>query len=147
MLGYIYRLICVDEKITDFYIGSSFNCANRYKSHKKPCNNVNNKGYNSKLYIFIRNNGGFDNWVIDNIAEIQVENKRELEMVEQQFIELLNPSLNMRVAFLDPNVKKKYMEEFRKSKVVCSCGFESTKNNIARHMKTDTHFNNIILSL
>jgi hypothetical protein len=59
----IYKIVCLDPTITDLYVGSTTNLIRRKCAHKNSCLNVNYKKYNYYVYRFIRDNGGFDNWV------------------------------------------------------------------------------------
>lgn len=90
----IYRIYCKDENITGEYIGSIVNKYDRKKSHKSYCNNENSPHHNYKLYIFIRANGGFDNFIFETLEEYSCENKFQLEQRERYWIELRKPSLN-----------------------------------------------------
>ena len=78
----IYKLCCKDPSIEEIYVGSTTNFKQRKTSHKKSCNNENNKGYNLKVYKFIRDNGGFENWSMIQIEPYSCETKRELETLE-----------------------------------------------------------------
>lgn len=85
---FIYRLFCLDPLITDEYVGSTTNLANRRYRHKNVCNDPNNNCYNLKVYQFVRANGGWDNWRMDVLEEregVRWEiNKREGELIEQR---------------------------------------------------------------
>ena len=59
----IYKLCCLDPNIIEIYIGSTTNKYRRKQQHKSSCNSSNGKYYNLYLYQFIRENGGFANWV------------------------------------------------------------------------------------
>ena len=105
----IYKLCCNDFNINDIYIGSTINFINRKSKHKFSCNNENNNNYNYKVYRFIRNNGGWDNWdmvLIEN--NLNVNNKLELHSKERQYIEKLKPSLNCSIP---TRTKKEYYED------------------------------------
>ncbi len=93
-MGYIYKISCKDENITECYIGSTINFKDRKKNHKGRCNNKNDKRYNSKLYKSIRDNGGWGNWIMEIIEEIETDDKNELLKKEQEHLNLNNSSLN-----------------------------------------------------
>lgn len=109
MKGYIYIIICNDDNIKDFYIGSTTNIISRKKQHKSP----NSKAYNNILYDFIRNNGGFQNFQFKTIKEVEIENKSDLSRIENEQIELLNPTLNSNNLSVD---MKEYQKEYYKTK-------------------------------
>ena len=63
----IYRIFCKNENVSDLYIGHTTNFSQRKSCHKNSCENPNNSLYNIKLYKTIRENGGFDNFIIEPI--------------------------------------------------------------------------------
>ena len=95
----IYKLCCKNPLITDIYIGSTTNFRNRKYNHKTSCNNNSqkNKKYNSNLYKFIRDNGGFENFDMIMIEEYSCENKKQLETRERYYIDLLKSKLNKNI--------------------------------------------------
>lgn len=104
----IYKVCCNDISITDIYIGSTTNFRNRKSQHKNCCNNENDKKHNYKIYQFIRENGGFDNWNMIMIEEYNCENKRELEKRERYWIEELKSNLN---SMIPTRTHKEYVEQ------------------------------------
>jgi hypothetical protein len=90
----IYKLCCNDPTITDIYIGHTTNFIQRKNSHKTSCHNENNKKYKQYVYEFIRNNGGWENWTMIQIEELNCKNRREAEAAEHYWIENLNALLN-----------------------------------------------------
>ena len=87
MSSCIYKISCKDEFVTECYIGQTVNFKKRTYTHKSVCNNKG-KGY---LYWFIRNNGGWNNWKMEIIKEVE---KDKLKEVEKEFILKLQPELN-----------------------------------------------------
>jgi len=110
-MGCIYKISCKDENITDCYIGSTINFKQRKKKHKGVCNNKNDKRYNSKLYQFIRENGGWDNWIIEIIEEIETDDTNQLLKKERDYINLNNSSLNTRKIHITEEEKLKAQKE------------------------------------
>ena len=95
MKGVVYKLYCMDETITEIYVGSTMNIKDRMWSHKSRCNIPHDKAYNYKVYRFIRANGGWFNWNYKILEECDVEDKAELEgCYEDTWIVNLNPQLN-----------------------------------------------------
>ena len=74
----IYCISCRDKTITECYVGSSANFEKRKQYHKDSCKNPNIKGYNCKLYQFIREHGGWDNFEINEIEYYPCQNDTEL---------------------------------------------------------------------
>lgn len=57
-----YTITCNDLRVRNFYYGSTTNFTQRKNCHKSDCTNVYSKNYNRKIYKFIRENGGWENW-------------------------------------------------------------------------------------
>ena len=93
----IYRIYNRNNP-NDFYIGSSRCITERISSHYSKCNNENNSHYNLKLYTHIRENGGWGDWVIDGFYSFSCDNDEELREKEQEFINRLKPTLNIKRA-------------------------------------------------
>lgn len=91
---HIYKLCCKNTDITDIYIGHTTNFTRRKQDHKKKTNNPNDEAYNRKVYTFIRNNGGFENWDMIQIEEFNANNTIEARARERYWIEQMKPSLN-----------------------------------------------------
>lgn len=76
MLCFIYKLI--RENVTNddmVYIGSTTDPIHRMETHKGKYNNPNMpESYNCKLYKYIRENGGINEWKMIIIAEFEIFN-------------------------------------------------------------------------
>ena len=107
----IYKLCCKDTTIADIYIGSTTNFRRRKTQHKFCCLNETSEHYLQPKYIFIRINGGWDNWDMIQIKKVSCNSKRELEAEERKVYDELKPALN----FCKPQRKdgdlKIYVEE------------------------------------
>ena len=108
----IYKLCCKDPNITDIYIGSTINFKKRKYDHKWNCNNniEKNKKYNLKIYKFIRDNGGFENWTMIMLEQYNCNNKKELQSRERYWIEELKSSLNSEIP---TRTKQEYYEDYK----------------------------------
>ena len=165
MKYYIYKICCDDVK--DFvYVGSTQNIRCRKNQHKSDCNNENNnKNYNSKIYKTIRDNGGWDNWRMLCIAEVECETKRQAEIVEERYRQELNANMNSQRCYVTEEQNKEYMKEYNKErkeetkeynkeyyennkeeikektskKCTCTCGSELRWDYKAKHEKTKKH--------
>ena len=93
----IYRINCLTIP-EQFYVGSSNKFTSRKSSHKKAHKNKRSKKYWCKLYLFIRSNGGWDNFEMIIIEDGEVETKEEVLRKEQEFINSLCPTLNTNKA-------------------------------------------------
>lgn len=139
--GVVYKLCCDDVK--EFYIGSSENFIERKRRHKSNCNNPNSTEYNYKVYKYIRENGGYENWKYETIEEKEFENKNVLKIREQHYIDLFKPSLNMVNAIENEEQRKQkqnqYDQKQRAIKINCPCGGKTDKRNKPSHEKTNIH--------
>ena len=109
----VYKIICKDPTITEFYIGSTKDLNTR--GHKSKCNNNKHNSYNIPLYQFIRCNGGFDNWKIVVLEETPNYDKPKRLLLEQSYKDKLKPELNSCNAFghdieKHKETDKKYLE-------------------------------------
>lgn len=90
----IYKICCKDVSINDIYIGHTTNFTQRKLNHKLTSSNINSNNYNLYVYKFIRENGGWINWSMVQIEEYNCNNRREADMRERYWIEILKPTLN-----------------------------------------------------
>lgn len=106
----LYCENCFEENgCKSFYIGSSKNVWQRMHQHRYSLENNNSIYKNFHLYKCIRENGGYDNWQVIILDTIFCNNLREAEEVEQKYIDLFEPDLNSKRAFLsdEERIKKK----------------------------------------
>jgi len=96
-----------DYDDTNIYVGSTTNFKNRKNQHKNACYNEKNKNYNMFIYQYIRDNGGWEQWVMIPIEQQPCNSKKELEIRERYHIDLLRPSLNKQ---LPTRTKKEYYD-------------------------------------
>ena len=116
----IYRIVCKDANITDCYIGHTTNMVKRRQHHKCSCTKENNKQYNQKVYKFIRENGGWFNWIMIEIEKYPCNDVAEAIAREYHNYSLFNASLNCKVPSRtekewredNANMIKEYMEKY-----------------------------------
>ena len=70
----IYRIVCKNPEVKDCYVGSTTDFKSRKRMHKKCCNYETIKGYNIKVYQFIREHNGWENW---EMLEIEKYNAKD----------------------------------------------------------------------
>jgi hypothetical protein len=88
----IYKIICKDINIKDCYIGST---CQKYISQRKGRHKWEyKKNNNIKLYKFMRENGGFNNFEFIIIHRCICKDKAEKYRIEKQFYDKLKPTLN-----------------------------------------------------
>jgi hypothetical protein len=101
----IYKIYCKDEKIKECYIGRTEIFKRRFLQHRQTCNekfitysngNIIEGVYKkrTKLYDFIRINGGFDNWIMEPIEEYLCKDNDEATDWEWRWIKKTGASLN-----------------------------------------------------
>jgi hypothetical protein len=110
----IYKIVCCDLIITNSYVGSTTQFTKRKCSHKYMCNNETSKGYNFKLYTFIRDNGGWCNWNMVEIEKFPCQDGNEAYSRERYWIELLKSNLNMKNPINTTDENTEYKKEWYK---------------------------------
>jgi len=120
-MSVIYKIYCLDENITDCYIGSTNDLEDRIYKHKFSCNTPSDRGYNYKVYKFIRNNGGFTNFDFMILEQFNtIIDKQDLFKIEGQYIKTNNTNLNDRIAGRTKQEYKKdnqvYVKQMEKEK-------------------------------
>lgn len=155
----IYRCYCLDTKIQDSYIGSTKNLKRRIAMHIQSCNAQTK----IKLYDFIRENGGFENWTFEILEENTAEETTSIRQREQHYMNELKPTLNQVKAYLTKEEKRLYTNGRRavfrekypekqiewntrisKWKWRCEeCDHDYPYTVKARHLKTKKHHSNI----
>lgn len=93
----IYKICCNDLKVKEVYVGSTTNFKNRKNDHKTVCCNEKSLKYNYKVYQFIRNNGGWNNWDMIQLEQYEAKTKLELHSRERYWIETLQSTLNCQI--------------------------------------------------
>jgi len=154
MRGIIY---CIKEKDKGYdspiYIGSTKNFTTRNYGHKSDFNNVNCKNYNCKLYLYIRSNGGWDNFEMIEIGYIDYETEEALRQCEQMWIDDLGATLNNIKAYMtQKEIKERHKKyklrktEYREKnkqkaqeKFNCECGGKYTRQGKSQHLKMKKH--------
>jgi hypothetical protein len=93
-----YRIYCKDENIIDNYVGSTSNLKNRLRHHLEVFNDNEQRGYYRKIYTIIRENGGFENWEMEELFIFDCDVK-EARKIEQKLIDEYKPTLNTYRAY------------------------------------------------
>jgi len=126
--------------------------------HELISKNPLRKGYDIKLYKFIRANGGWENWDIVVLERFSCRNSLELLEREWTYDDKVNIELN-HIVVRDPakfqkqyyqDNKEKFKEyakqyrEKKKEKIECpTCKCMVGKYDFKRHTKTKKHINNL----
>lgn len=102
----IYKLCCNDISINDIYVGHTTNFTQRKNQHKRSTNSNNQ----IRVYQFIREHGGWDNWEMIEIENYSCNNLNEAHKRERYWIETLKAKLNCN----NPITTKEEKEEQKK---------------------------------
>ncbi len=132
-MGFIYKI----EVEGELYIGSTKKkLYYRQGLHNHVLNNPNDKNYNIYLYRFCR-----EKKVEKIICELIVEaDNNELVLLEQEYINMLEPTLNSQRAYQTKEERKEQIrlknKKNHKIKSNCPiCNKEMVKGNIKRHIR------------
>ena len=92
----IYKLCCNDPRVRDIYVGATTDFTRRKSQHKTKVNKYKHREFepNSRVYEFIYNNGGFDNWDMVLIENYPCESSLESRRRERHYIIELKATLN-----------------------------------------------------
>ena len=128
----IYKIYCNDNEVKYVYIGHTTNFSQRKCCHKNTCNNIKSYLYNLKIYKFIREHGGWDNWTMIEIAKYNCKDSTEARIKEQYHYKLETLTLNS----IEPNPEKQ--------KHICNiCNINyCSQIKLNDHYKTNKHFKN-----
>ena len=166
----IYKIKCNNTDITETYIGHTTNFKKRMSDHRYRCNNDKDKDHHKKLYKFIRDHGsGWSNWSGVILEKFKCDDRIQAIAKEQEYLDLLNPSLNSYYAkrrqdpaFKEREAKKRqepvFLERERAriakkrqdpaykereaKKVICpKCSAEVRKDNLIRHQRSQSCMN------
>lgn len=103
---YIYKLASLNPTVTEIYVGSTKCPKQRKHNHRISCDNKNQKAYDFKVYSYIRENGGMNNFELYVLEEFECANRNEARTKEHEYIVKLKATLNSRGAFEIPEERK-----------------------------------------
>lgn len=152
---YFYKIFCKDSNIQDIYIGKTCDIIGRMRLHKHSCKSKKD----IKLYNFINDNGGWDNFDYIILKEDNFVCEEDATIIEDELCNKYNPSLNTYRPIQDvaiTKIKRDYgVKKFRfKQKMEknlklefenIKCDFKEMKNEIIMEMEYfNKEINNII---
>ena len=148
----IYKIYCKLSGIDEYYVGSTANFISRCVLHKSDCNNIKSPRYNYKLYNYIRNNGGWENFTVEVLEKVSCDSRTELNIKEEYWQNLLQPTLNINKAHItDEELKeynnKRFKEYYKNNKIKINknkraiihcdkCDKTYKRSDKAKHQKT-----------
>lgn len=133
---FFYKILCKDENIKACYIGKTRDYKNRVSTHK-----TNTKTSEIKLYQFIRDNGGFENFTISLIHKCMCDEKSS-NYIEMSLIKLYRDKgfeiLNIQMPNNLPRAEYNKLKCSEHYSIIqkCECGWEGSKMNYSKHIKT-----------
>jgi hypothetical protein len=114
----MYKLVCNDLEVKDLYVGHTTDFRKRKSNHKSRCYVEGGKKYHYKVYQFIRNNGGWNNWSMIEIEKYTCNDVNEAKARERFLIESLEATLNI---VIPSRTKSEYeMEHREKNREHCN---------------------------
>jgi len=95
----IYKLVHKDDlNDENIYIGHTTEFIKRKWGHKKACNNPKLSDYNQKKYQYIRDNGGWDEWLMIEIEKYPCKDVNEARARERVIQTEMKAKLNTDIA-------------------------------------------------
>jgi hypothetical protein len=112
----LYKIVCNDLNIKDVYIGHTTDFVRRQQSHKGNCCNPEYKSHRLKVYQFITDNGGWNNWEMIEIEKYPCNDANEARSRERYWFETLNATLNSRFPLRNKNEYRETNKDVIKEK-------------------------------
>ena len=143
----IYKLVNnEDYDNANIYIGSTTDFVKRKYSHKISCNNEKDKAYNHKKYQYIRDNGGWNCFNMNEIEKYPCNDGNEARAREEYWRSHFNAQLNMTRPCITEQQRKQYRKEYyenNKNIILekCKVYIENNKDKISKRHK-DYYQNN-----
>jgi hypothetical protein len=143
----IYKIQHIEDDSL-LYVGSTTDFTRRKSQHKHHCNNNNSKNYNQKKYQMIRDNGGWDAFIMIEIEKFPCRDSREARRREDAVMREMKCTMNMRKSHCGFDTRQEYSKQHYKDnketineKFHCECGGKFTRAHMAKHKKTKKHIN------
>ena len=130
--GLIYSIVCKTDE-TLLYVGSTTNLTQRKYEHKSTCNNETDKSYNFPVYVMIRANGGWNNFVMKPVKEFPCENIIQLIIEEERIRKEMKANLNTIRAYITPEEHK---EQKKNGIKTTQNMLQNNKNNIIKQINS-----------
>ncbi len=152
----IYVIRCLSLGVIECYVGSTINFTSRKSGHHNACINVKCKAHNYKLYKFIRENGGWENWEMVMLEEYPECTSRVQKLIrEREVADRLGAKLNTIRAFrsneerleqyriknerCNPINNPIYNPIYNATPIICDCGKSFFRTGKSNHIKTKHH--------
>ena len=110
----IYKLVNKEDyDNANIYIGSTTNFTKRKCEHKSDCMNKTGVKYNQKIYHFIRDNGGWDEWNMLEVEKYPCTDNNEAKSREEHWRIHFNAGLNTKKCYIDIS-SQEYQKQYQK---------------------------------
>ena len=133
----MYKIVCNDLNIADKYIGHTTNFKSRKNQHKNCCNNESQTKYSLKVYQFIRDNGGWNNWTMIKIEDYPCNSLLDATKRERELLEELKANLNNNIP---TRTKKEYYQD--NSEYFSLLNRDRRLNNLDKFKEKDKNYYN-----
>jgi len=110
----IYAIVCNNPEITDCYVGSTCCLYSRNANHKSDYDNPQKN--HKRVYQYIKDNGGYENWSVKELESGSFNKQRETEEREMYWCNQLNATLNSRSPIADLKKKKQRQQKYYEEK-------------------------------
>jgi len=107
----IYKIASLDPNVKEIYVGSTVDLKQRKALHKHSCNNENSNRHHLKVYQYIRDNGGWENFKFYVLEELKC-NEYQAELREEYWRKEVNATLNGKMCRFDGD-RKEYQKGYR----------------------------------
>jgi hypothetical protein len=118
----IYKLVHKDDyDNVNIYVGSTTDYKKRKSDHKKSCNNDKHKDHNAKKSQYIRDNGGWVEWLMIEIEKYPCNDGNEARAREEYWKCYYNATLNTNKAYrtdIEKNHIPRYIHEYYRNNTI-----------------------------
>jgi len=158
----IYKLVHKDDlNDENIYTGHTTEMTKRKNKHKSDCNNPNSYNYNQKKYKYIRENGGWDEWLMIEIEKYPCKDVYEAIARERVLQAEMKAKLNSNIAgrtnkewrednhekILEQNKQyhydnhEKHLKQMKEKTTCNHCGSIVRKIGLLRHQRSQKCIN------
>lgn len=116
-MHYIYWIYSNTEGVTRCYVGQTSDFDKRKSTHKSCCNNDKLRAYHYEVYKYIRDNGGWDAFIIEVLEIIQDGYEETAGHRELYWIKQKNADLNKQMPTRTKKESQKAYYEQHKDKL------------------------------
>ena len=145
-----YKIYCNDATVNGLYVGHTTNFVQRKTAHERACIKAKDASHHLKVYKFIREHGGWDNWRMEMIGFKNCSDHYEARTVEQTYFETLHATLNSIEPLPKPKPTPTTVLKVKQEKRVWHCDVckttGQTNKAFVSHEETKKHKRNVALN-